>query len=166
LEVIVTRNPYAPPKAEVSDPLQDATAPALWNPGAAANWSLLFSAAFGAFLQMQNWEALGEPGKASAAKKWFLVTLMVLAAAPVVSVLLPGNKSVDPGLRLLTIALLIGWYFSSGQSQMRIVKSRFGKLYPRRGWGKPILFGVLAVVGYVVYAAAIISLASLFTHRT
>ena len=32
-------NPYAPPKAELADTLQDGTSPHLWNPGAAANWS-------------------------------------------------------------------------------------------------------------------------------
>jgi hypothetical protein len=112
------------------------------------------------------WEALGEPGKASAAKKWFVVTLIVLAAGPVASAVLPGNKSVDATLRLLMFALLIGWYASSGRSQMQVVKSKFGKNYPRRGWGKPVLFGVLALTGYVVYAEAIILFASIFTHRT
>jgi hypothetical protein len=40
LEVIVTRNPYAPPKAEVADRVGDPASPALWNPGAAANNSI------------------------------------------------------------------------------------------------------------------------------
>jgi hypothetical protein len=161
----VTRNPYEPPKAEIADPLQDGTWPALWNPGAAANWSLLFSSAFGAFLHMKNWEALGEPGKAATAKKWFVVTLAVLAAAPVFSVVLPDNKSVDASFRLATFALLVGWYASSGRGQMRVVKSKFGKLYPRQGWGKPILMGVLALIGYFLYAVVIVFLGSLVTHR-
>jgi hypothetical protein len=41
-------------------------APALWNPNAAANWSLLFSPMFGAWLHMKNWAALGEPERAAA----------------------------------------------------------------------------------------------------
>jgi hypothetical protein len=162
----VEGNPFAPPKAEVADLSQEGAPPTLWNPGAAANWSVLFSPAFGAFLHMKNWQALGEPGKAAAAKKWTVLTLIVLAAGPVASTVLPGNKSVDPILRLLTFALLIGWYFSSGRSQMKYVKSRFGKLYPRRGWGKPLLIAVLALAGYILYATAITLLGSTFIHRT
>jgi hypothetical protein len=165
LEVIVTRNPYAPPKAQVADPLQDGTWPTLWNPGAAANWSLLFSAGFGAYLHMKNWEALGEPGKASAAKKWFVATVIVLALGPVIDVVLPNNPSIDAGQRLAMIALLIGWYVASGRSQMGYVKSKFGKTYPRKGWGTPILIGFSALVGYVLYAWVIILIASIFTHR-
>ena len=64
----MSTNPYAPPKAVVADiaPRQDS--PPLWNPNAAANWSLLLSPAFGAFLHMKNWEELGEPAKAAASK--------------------------------------------------------------------------------------------------
>ena len=54
----MTPNPYAPPKAEVADVGRTEVAPALWNPNAAASWSLLFSPAFGAFLHMKNWQAL------------------------------------------------------------------------------------------------------------
>jgi cation transporter-like permease len=124
----VTQNPYAPPKAEVADPLPDGTWPTLWNPGAAANWSLLFSPAFGAFLHMKNWEALGEPGKASTAKTWIVLTLIVLAVGPVAAALLPDNKSIG------------------------------------RGWGKPILLAILALVGFLVYAVLITLLGSIFNH--
>ena len=47
-------NPYAPPTARVDDVATGDAAPALWNPNAAANWSLLFSPAFGAWLHMKN----------------------------------------------------------------------------------------------------------------
>jgi hypothetical protein len=106
VEVIVEGNPFAPPKAEVADPLQDGTWPNLWNPGAAANWSLLFSPAFGAFLHMKNWEALGEPAKAAAAKKWVVLTLIVLALLPVATVLLANNKSMGAMPRLIGLVLL------------------------------------------------------------
>ena len=55
-------NPYAPPTAAVAD-IGTATAaprPPLWNPGAAASWSLLLSPVFGAILHMKNWQAMGE----------------------------------------------------------------------------------------------------------
>jgi hypothetical protein len=157
-------NPYAPPKAELADNLQDGTRPDLWNPGAAANWNLLFSPAFGAFLQMKNWEALGEPGKAAAAKKWVVLTLIVLALLPVATVLLANSKSMGVIPRLTGIVLLFGWYFSNGRGQMAYVNSKFGKLYPRRGWGKPILIAVLALVGFYIYAVVIILVGSTLNH--
>jgi hypothetical protein len=51
---------------------------AIWNPNAAANWSLLFSPAFGAYLHMLNWRALGQPGRAASAQHWFLASLTML----------------------------------------------------------------------------------------
>jgi hypothetical protein len=50
----MTTNLYAPPKAQVADIVQAEAAPALWNPGAAASWSLLLSPAFGAILHPHN----------------------------------------------------------------------------------------------------------------
>ena len=34
-------NPYAPPKAQVSDVAAEGAAPPIWNPNAAASWSLI-----------------------------------------------------------------------------------------------------------------------------
>jgi len=84
-----TRNPYAPPEAEVADVAGPAfleAAPALWNPAAAASWSLIFSPIFGSWLQMKNWQALGESEKAAKARTWvwvccaFFTALIVLGA--------------------------------------------------------------------------------------
>src|SRR3984957_21282364 len=108
----MTTNLYAPPKAPVADIVRAEAAPALWNPGAAASWSLLFSPAYGAFLHMKNWEALGEPDTAAAAKKWVVLTLIVLALLPVATVLLANNGSMAAVPRLTGIVLLFGWYFS------------------------------------------------------
>lgn len=45
-------------------------APALWNPNAAANWSLLFSPMFSALLYANNWIALGELQQAGSVRWW------------------------------------------------------------------------------------------------
>ena len=113
-------NPYAPPTARVDDVVTPATeaAPRLWNPNAAVNWSLLFSPAFGAWLHIKNWEALGEPQKAKAAKTWIVISLV----------------------------LLVSSYVSAGRVQAPPVKQRFGKGYPRRGWSQPLLSAVGAVI--------------------
>jgi hypothetical protein len=143
-------NPYAPPKAVVADiaPRQDS--PPLWNPNAAANWSLLLTPAFGAFLHMKNWEELGEPDKAAAAKTWVIAVVSILVALPLAIVLVPGLRGSQNVSSLVGLVLLITWYVSSGRGQIRYVKERFGKDYPRRGWGRPLFMAALAVIAYVV----------------
>jgi hypothetical protein len=145
-------NFYAPPKARLADVAQHEDAPALWNPGAAASWSVLLSPAFGAFLHMKNWEALGEPDKAAGAKKWVVIYLVTILGLAAVSALLPHNRAIPAILRLTGFVLLLGWYFVSGKPQLEFVKSRYGKQYPRKGWGQPILIaiGMLLGAGFVV----------------
>jgi hypothetical protein len=144
----LSSNPYAPPKAFVADIPAQVDSPPLWNPNAAANWSLLFSPAFGAFLHMKNWEALGEPEKASAAKVWVIVALVLVFGLPLVSLLVPAMAGFQSIFRLFGLVLLISWYSSSGRPQARYVKDRFGKDYPRRGWGKPLLIAFGAAIAY------------------
>jgi len=151
----VTVNPYAPPKADVADVVGSQVAPPLWNPNAAANWSLLFSPIFGAFLHMKNWQVLGEPAKASAAKVWVVVGIAVFVVLALASALVPNEKATDGLSRVVAIALLFSWYFASARHQAAYVKARFGTAYPRKGWSKALLLAVLALVGFVVALGAI-----------
>jgi len=146
----LSTNPYAPPKSVVADIETRADSPLLWNPNAAANWSLLFSPAFGAFLHMKNWEALGEPAKAAAAKAWAIAAVSILIALPLLVVLAPGMRVLQSLSSLLGIVLLISWYASSGRPQVRYVKERFGNSYPRRGWSAPLLIALAASFGYFI----------------
>jgi hypothetical protein len=132
-------NPYAPPTARVDDVVTPATeaAPRLWNPNAAVNWSLLFSPAFGAWLHMKNWEALGEPQKAKAAKTWIVISLGLIVALSLASGLMPGSKGLDAAKRSFGLVL-----------QASLVKQRFGKGCPRRGWAQPLLWAVGAMIGF------------------
>jgi hypothetical protein len=57
----------------------DEAAGAIWNPAAAARWSLLFTPAFGAFIHMRNWQTLEQPERAASARRWFLASLALLA---------------------------------------------------------------------------------------
>ena len=152
-------NPYAPPEAAVSDVLPPDPAPKLWNPNAAANWSLLFSPAFGAFLHMKNWQALGDTQRAQLNRNWAIASLLIIFGAGFLSVLLPESKALDSSTRLIGLALLIAWYMTSAKSQAKLVKDRFGSTYPRKGWGLPILvaFGCFAAI--VVVAAVIAAIA-------
>jgi hypothetical protein len=154
----VTLNPYAPPTAEVADIAGDAKiAPPLWNPNAAANWSLLLTPAFGAFLHMRNWEALGEPKKALVAKTWFLLSVLLVAGVSLTSVMAP--RLLNSGVQGIGVMLLFAWYFTGGRPQVSYVRTRFGKAYPRRGWLAPLASAVLMLIGlgFVVdfFAAAL-----------
>lgn len=129
--------------------------PALWNPNAAANWSLLFSSAFGAYLQMLNWRALGEPEKAAASQRWFFGSLAVFGFCVLLGVFMEESKAADALTRLLGFTLLVTWYFVSGRSQAKYVKAKFGDSYPRKPWGKALLIGVGGMVGFFVVAVVI-----------
>jgi hypothetical protein len=148
-------NPYAPPKAAVADIVSHEESAPLWNPNAAANWSLFFSPAFGAYLQMKNWQALGEPDKASTSKAWFVAVLVILLALPLVAALVPGMSGLLRFSSPVGVALLIAWYVSSGRGQARYVKERFGKNYPRKGWGLPLLGAVGVLFGYFIVVAVL-----------
>lgn len=132
-----------------------ATSPALWNPNAAGCWSILFSPAFGAYLHMRNWQALGESQRAETTKKWFYAALVMLGVYIVLAVITANNKSADGFLNVIGFVFLLTWYFSDGNKQAPYVKARFGAVYLRRGWGKPILIGLGCVIVYVAVAAII-----------
>jgi hypothetical protein len=70
-------------------------------------------------------------------------------------VVLPDNKGADGLSRAIGIALLLSWYFAAGRPQAKLVKERYGDDYPRKGWGKPILIAIGALVGYVVLAIVV-----------
>ena len=50
----------------------------LWNPNAAANWSLLFTPIFGSYLQFRNWQALGKKDEADNARNWFIFSILFI----------------------------------------------------------------------------------------
>jgi hypothetical protein len=161
----MTPNPYVPPKSEVADIVEGGVAPTLWNPNAAASWSLLFSPAFGAFLHMKNWQALGEPAKAASAKVWVIATLCVLVGFSVLSAFFPDSKGIDTLSRSIAFVLLLSWYYASGKSQAAFIKARFGKAYPRRGWLKPLLLALLALLGFVAVVVAVAMGTSTFSRE-
>ncbi|HEX5093185.1 MAG TPA: hypothetical protein VFV84_10905 [Burkholderiales bacterium] len=153
-------NPYAAPKA----PVQDADgpggpAPALWNPNAAANWSLLFTPAFGAYLHMANWRAIGDPARAKSSKTWFVVALVLLVLIVLIGAVAPETQAADIASRGIGFGYLLAWYGISARPQAKYVKERWGKDYPRRGWGKPLMIAIVAYAAFIVVAIAVAYLA-------
>ena len=129
---------------------------AIWNPDAAACWSLALSAIFGAYLQAKNWKTLGESGRAKAAWAWFWISIVFYLLSPFISAATQSMVKDEQGI-LLSWGYLLVWYFSSGRSQAKYVKNNFGPNYPRRGWGVPLLIGFaikIAAVAVVALLAA------------
>ncbi len=119
--------------------------PRLWNPNAAANWSILFTPVFGAWLQKMNWEELNKTEKAEKSKKWAYVGggLLILA------LILPNALAT-----LLSITFLLAWYFVSAKKQVKYVNDQ-NIDYEKREWKKPIIYGAGGVVGYLLVAVVL-----------
>ncbi len=115
-----TTNRYAPPKTEVGDSRAAAGAPALWNPNAAANWSLLFTPIFGAYLHMKNWEALDDAAKATSARRWTIASALVELAGLLTMAIAPG-ATLTALVQWGTLPMLLAWYFASARGQARLV---------------------------------------------
>jgi hypothetical protein len=80
--------PAATPQDDTASP----TPVSLWNPEAAAMWSLVFSPAFGAYLHMRNWQQLGRNEKAVESKARFLAATSILALNLVLTTCRRGYK--------------------------------------------------------------------------
>ena len=72
---------YRPPQSNDFGSGTGQEAPALWNPNAAACWSLLFSPIFGAALHMFNARAMGDAELEKLNKGFMWGTLAVLVIA-------------------------------------------------------------------------------------
>ena len=159
----MSTNPYAPPRA-VDTPITSLDGiPALWNPNAAANWSLLFSPVFGAVLHMKNWQALGESEKASRSKAWAIGSLLFLVGVTVVAALLPDSAGLNTATRASGLALLVTWYVQGAKAQIVYVKERYGKTYPRKGWALPLGVAMLCIGAFIIAIFAIAVVFVIFT---
>jgi hypothetical protein len=119
--------------------------PALWNPNAAACWSLLLSPAFGAFLHARNAESLGRTDEAKANWVWFYVSLGYLGFVWA-SIFVPVIPNIL--FDVIAIGILLGWYFSPGKKQIQHVKETWEDRYQRKPWAKPLLVGFGCFLGY------------------
>lgn len=121
------------------------TTPRLWNPNAAANWSLLFSPIFGAWVQARNWQALNQPGKARNSMMWVYFGFVFL----LVVLFLPDGVGATPG-----IIFLLVWYSSSGKGQAKLIKDQ-NINYEKKTWDRPLLLGLAGFIAYLSVAVAI-----------
>jgi hypothetical protein len=132
--------------------------PAIWNPNAAANWSLLFTPAFGAFIHARNAESLGRSDEAKANRKWFYGNLVFLGII-LLSTLTPSLG--DAPFRMVSLVILLVWYFALAKKQAKYVKDTFGSNYQKKTWGKPLLIAFACFVGFMLLAIALAFVAEL-----
>ena len=131
------------------------TSGAIWNPNATANWSLLFTPAFGAYLQMLNWRVLGEAARAERSRNWFYASIGLVLVFLLTGVLAPKESAAHGAARGLGLVFLLSWYFTSEKSQANYVKAKFGTNYPHQSWGKVLLYAFGALLGLFVLGAVL-----------
>ena len=142
-----------------TEPCPDQAACEIWNPEAAARWSLLFTPAFGAYILMRNWQALDQPERAASARRWFHASLAMLMLQIFTSAL-DTRLGTEPLLLLLhpaSLLFLLVWYFAAVRPQTLLVKARFGVGYRRKRWDGVVLGAVVAGAAYAC-ACALLSL--------
>jgi hypothetical protein len=123
---------------------------ALWNPLAAALWSIILTPIFGTYIHLLNWKALNEPQKESSAKIWFYVSFFVI----IISLFFMGGNA-----GLGSLIYLIVWYLVAGLLQKNYLSEKFGSNYIRKSWAKPLLiafiipiiFGIVPAIAIPVY---------------
>jgi len=144
----------APLRCETPSPTTESKG-AIWNPNAAANWSILFTPAFGSLIHSINWRVLGNDAKAKAMLMWFYASIAILFLYVFMGVVGVEQKAAE-GLALL---FLIAWYFIVGRAQAKYVKANFGSSYDRRPWGKPLLISTASVLSFfaVIIVAGVVA---------
>lgn len=123
---------------------------AIWNPSAAATWSLVFTPAFGAFIHMLNWQALGQPRQAAAARRWFYASLCVLVLQVFTHALNVRLGSEPMLLHPVGLLFLLVWYFGAARHQAHVVRARYGAGYRRKSWDSVLICAVVAGATYAV----------------
>jgi hypothetical protein len=138
---------------------------ALWNPIAAALWSLLLSPALGAWLHMRNRERLGQPGQARRARYWFAGTFAISLAGYLLAAAAVLLEREDLVVAWWTGFAVFGiWVVFSAYPQISRIDDRHGEAYTRRSWAARLLIAFAAncaipfvtgiIVGFRTAAAA------------
>jgi hypothetical protein len=130
------------------------SANALWNPSAAACWSVIFTPAFGAFLLMRNWEALGDERQAAAARKWFVSGVGLLVVRLLSGAVNTRLNTESNLIHWVSWAYLLAWWVMAVAPQARLVRSRLGADYPRQVWDYALVLAVAGGFAYLMASAA------------
>lgn len=172
----VQANPASPPPMPPPISPQPAVRPqggmppSLWDPEAAALWSLLFTPIFGCFLITKNWTRLGEDSRAKSSMLWLGGSVVLVFFNYLLIVSANVQSSVQKLLTLFMCGssfMIIGFYaavyYQCLRPQAMYLKARFPDAsYPCRGFGKPIGIAVfcwvLVTLIYFIFLFAAISM--------
>ena len=136
---------YAPPPPPQYGQYDQSGTPRLYNPSAAANWSILLTPVFGGWCVYTNYKELGEQSRAQTS----LIVTIVIAAATVFGPLLSLFTALPDAIgRAIPLVTLILWYLIEAKGQINFIKSR-NIVYEKKPWGTPVLIGLIATVAYV-----------------
>ena len=125
--------------------------PRLYNPNAAANWSILLTPVFGSWCVYTNYKQLGEKSRAQTSLAVTILIAVATVFGPLLSMFAPVPDAVG---RAIPFVALILWYFIEAKGQVNFIKTR-GIVYEKKPWGTPVLIGVLAVVLYLGFMFAL-----------
>ena len=114
--------------------------PKLWNPNAAACWSIIFNPIFGAWVHARNWRSLNRPKE----EKWSMYFVYGLILFYLFLIFGPTPKT---SATALTSGILFTWYFSLGKQQVNYIKENISD-YQKKSWIKPLLYGIF---GYGIF---------------
>lgn len=134
--------PPAPPPA----PATATAGQAFWNPATSACWSLLLTPAFGAFLVMCNWAALGDQRQARLARRWCLAAIAVLVLNTIVDAFKRRMNVETNCVDWSTLGFALAWYGGPARAQGRLLRARYGADYRRQRWDAALKLALLTVV--------------------
>lgn len=149
-EKVLSDNKFQTPEPLTAIPV----CPPLWNPDAAACWSILFTPVFGAYLVATNWRALGKPEKAATSMIWLWVAVGGLLLAIVIYGVTDPSTTERPW-SMPGWVLLLPWYFIQARPQVLFLKKAFGNNYPKKSWKAPLLAGVGALALWISISISI-----------
>ncbi|MCC6072828.1 hypothetical protein ACFSQU_13780 [Massilia sp. GCM10020059] len=117
----------------------------LWSPVGIVLWSVLFTPAFGAWLQMYNYRRLGDDAAAAVAWRWCLGGLAVLGWNALASAIGQRLGLDTPLFDWVNGVVFLAWVWATLPGHSRAV----GPAYARRGWDSVVVLGLLAAVAYL-----------------
>lgn len=127
-------------------------APSLWNPIALANWSLLLTPVWGAYLVAANYKTMGKSKEKEEAMVWFYVGIVFFLLSAFL--LAPSGVSGLGGAFLIYLIYLVSWNFMSARKQQRAVLAEYGDIYKRQPWAKVLTIGIAAIIMWQIIVSA------------
>jgi hypothetical protein len=128
----------------------------IWGSNAAILWSLLFTPAFGAYIQMRNWQALGQAEKARSSRYWLVAWIAFIPASTMIAAI-DLSAGGDLYLReIIWVIFFAVWYFIFAKSQSNhFYNIGYGSFRKRPWMGILIVAFVLNVVVFFLDSAVL-----------